>query len=130
MDYTDDSCMDHFTSAQFDRMRAMYDNFRAEEGNPGVGGQPVTQVPVTQVPVTQVPVTQVPVTQVPVTQVPVTQVPVTQVPVTQVPVTQAPLNPVIQNPTCNRIPDGNLCRRGAQCCSGFCLSNKCQPTRR
>jgi hypothetical protein len=31
MDYTDDSCMDEFSSNQFERMLAMYDRYRAED---------------------------------------------------------------------------------------------------
>ena len=29
MDYTDDACMDHFTSGQFERMAAMWDEYRS-----------------------------------------------------------------------------------------------------
>jgi hypothetical protein len=108
MDYTDDSCMDEFSSNQFDRMLAMYDEFRADEeeqevvSNPGgIFIQNSDQVVVVQSLVT----------------------------------VQSPV--VVENPvavelvaTCNRIADGSFCRRDVQCCSGDCYFRKCQPTRR
>jgi hypothetical protein len=93
----------------------MYDNFRKEEEN-----SPAIQVPVAQAPVAQASVAQAP----------VAQLPVAQVPVAQVPVAQVPVNQVIQDPTCRRLPDGNICRRDAQCCSGVCSFGNCQATRR
>jgi hypothetical protein len=41
MDYTDDSCMDEFSSNQFDRMLAEYAKYRAEDEEASVA--PVTQ---------------------------------------------------------------------------------------
>jgi hypothetical protein len=121
--------MDHFTSDQLDRMRAMYDTYRTEEDQ--VGSQDTAaQVPaIVQVPaVVQVPtVVQAPLAQAPVVQVPaVVQAPVVQVLVVQNLVVQVPQSSVIDRPTCRRLQKGRYCRRSVQCCSRTCSSNRCQ----
>jgi hypothetical protein len=112
MDYSDDSCMDEFSSNQFDRMLAMYDKFRAEEeaqevvSNPGNifiynASQTSDQVVVVQ----------------------------------SLVIVQSPVvveNPVVVEPvsTCNKQADWKFCSRDVQCCSGTCYFWRCQPTRR
>jgi hypothetical protein len=101
MDYTDDSCMDEFSSNQFERMLAMYDRFRAEdeqEVNPGgVFIQNQDEAGVVQNPVI-------------------------------LPTAVIVSTPVIAPAsTCNRVADGRFCRRNVQCCSGDCYFRKCRP---
>jgi hypothetical protein len=113
MDYTDDSCMDEFSSNQFDRMLAMYDEYRAEEeeqevvSNPsGIFIQNASSQNSNQVMVVQ------------------------SLVILQSPVSVE--NPVAVEPvsTCNRRADGSFCRRDVQCCSGDCYFRECQPARR
>jgi hypothetical protein len=109
MDYTDDSCMDEFSSNQFDRMLAMYDRYRAEEeqevvSNPGgVVIQNLGQVGVVQNPV------------------------VLPSPVIVSSPVIAPTPVVAPVSTCKRKADGKFCRRDVQCCSGDCYFRKCRP---
>jgi hypothetical protein len=109
MDYTDDSCMDEFSSNQFERMLAMYDRYRAEDeqevvANPGgMFIQNQDEVAVVQNPVI------------------LPTAVVVSTPVIPPPPVIAPVS------TCNRVADGKFCRRDVQCCSGDCYFRKCRP---
>ena len=113
MDYSDDDCMDEFSSDQFDRMLAMYDVYRAEDeveqeaisNSGGIVIQNSAQAVVAQNPVA---------------------IP-TPVVISPTPVVVP--TPVI-TPTCNRLADGRFCRRDVQCCSGDCYFRECRATRR
>jgi hypothetical protein len=131
MDYTDDYCMESFTSSQFDRMLAMYDKYRADakevvsSTSSGMGTQGyIVQNAWQSQNQNYVPPTP------PTTPTQPTP-PTTSIP----PTTPAPPRPeiVTQNAppsTCNRLPDGHFCRRDVQCCSGDCFSSECRPSRR
>jgi hypothetical protein len=99
MDYTDDSCMDEFSSNQFDRMLAEYAKYRAEDEEeevaptPNASSQNSGQTAVTQILAVTAP---------------------------------QPVSTSGGDSTCKKLPVGNRCRRNFNCCSGIC-DFVCQP---
>jgi hypothetical protein len=99
MDYTDDSCMDEFSSDQFDRMLAMYDRYRAEDEQIVVAANPGGLIIQNQ----------------------------GQVGVIAPPTVITPTPVIAPVSTCKRLADGKFCRRDVQCCSGDCYFRECRP---
>jgi hypothetical protein len=100
MDYTDDSCMDEFSSNQFDRMLAQYDKYRAEDEEeevaptPNASSQNSGQTAVTQILAVTAP---------------------------------QPMSTSGGDSTCIKLPEASFCKRDFQCCSGNCYFRKCLP---
>jgi hypothetical protein len=150
MDYTDDSCMDEFSSNQFDRMQAMYDKYRAEEEEASVAPVTQTQQQVTpsgivvqnagsqSMDVSQILSNPAPTPAVVPAPTPAVVPPTPAVVPAPTPaVVPAPTPAVVPptpavvpaTPACLKRADGQFCRRNAQCCSGDCYFRECRPTR-
>jgi hypothetical protein len=146
MDYTDDSCMDNFSSNQFQRMIALYTEFRADGERDKIVIQNSAMVASNPEPTPPVP-TPTPSAPAP-TPVVIQNSGVTQpTPVNKPtpvviqnsaavvvqnsgvwqpsPSAPSPTPPSVPSGTCNRIENGQFCRRNVQCCSGNCTFREC-----